>query len=118
MVPGKLVQNIHLASLTDVDRWASDLAIKIYGLATVLTLGNYQYPTGAFEDFQRSYERSWGQLTSITHPSIGNHEGLGEAYYTYFGAAAGSPDRRYYNFDIGEWHVVALNSNTEPDCGL
>ncbi|MDH4155511.1 MAG: hypothetical protein OEV01_17180 [Nitrospira sp.] len=34
------------------------------------------------------------------------------------GAAAGSPDRGYYSFDIGEWHVVALNSNTEPDCGL
>ena len=34
------------------------------------------------------------------------------------GAAAGSPDRGYYSFDIGEWHVVVLNSNTEPDCGL
>jgi hypothetical protein len=91
----------------------SDLALQIDGLAAVLTLGDNQYPTGAIQEFQQSYDRSWGRLKSITHPSIGNHEGLGEGYYTYFGAAAGPPDRGYYSFDIGEWHVVALNSNTE-----
>ncbi len=91
----------------------SNLALQIKGLSAVLTLGDNQYPTGAIEDFQYSYDRSWGRLKSVTHPSIGNHEGLGRGYYTYFGAAAGSPDRGFYSFDIGAWHVIALNSNSE-----
>ncbi len=89
----------------------SDLALQINGLAAVLTLGDNQYPNGAIGDFQQSYDRSWGRLKSITRPSMGNHEGLGEGYYTYFGDAAGPRDRGYYSFDVGAWHVVALNSN-------
>lgn len=91
----------------------SDLALQVNSLAAVLTLGDNQYPTGALLDFQRSYDRSWGRLKSMTHPSIGNHEGVGEGYYTYFGSAAGPRERGYYSFDIGAWHVIALNSNSE-----
>lgn len=94
----------------------SDLALQIHGLAAVLTLGDHQYPAGALADFQRSYDRSWGRLKSITHPSMGNHEGLGDGYYAYFGSAAGPRDRGYYSFDIGAWHVIALNSNS--DCRI
>jgi hypothetical protein len=91
----------------------SDLALQIDGLAAVLTLGDNQYPTGAIGDFQRSYDHSWGRLKSITHPSMGNHEGYGDGYYTYFGSAAGPREQGYYSFDIGSWHLVALNSNSE-----
>lgn len=91
----------------------SDLVLQIDGLAAVLTLGDNQYPRGALEDFQNSYDRSWGRVKAMTHPSIGNHEGRGEGYYTYFGDAAGPRDRGYYSFDIGAWHVIALNSNSE-----
>ena len=44
----------------------------------------------------------------------GNHEYLTRAangYFSYFGAAAGDPATGYYSFDVGAWHVVALNSN-------
>ncbi|HMS82801.1 MAG TPA: metallophosphoesterase [Nitrospira sp.] len=91
----------------------SDLVLQIDELAAVLTLGDNQYPTGALTDFQNSYDRSWGRVKAMTHPSIGNHEGLGDGYYTYFGDAAGPRDRGYYSFDIGAWHVIALNSNSE-----
>lgn len=91
----------------------SDLALQVDGLAAVFTLGDNQYPTGALSDFQRSYDRSWGRLKAMTHPSIGNHEGLGAGYYMYFGAAAGPREQGYYSFDIGAWHVIALNSNSE-----
>lgn len=91
----------------------SDLALQVNGLAAVLTLGDNQYHSGAIKDFHNSYDGSWGRLKSITHPSMGNHEGLGEGYYTYFGAAAGSRDQGYYSFGIGAWHVIALNSNSE-----
>ncbi|MGZ6826524.1 MAG: DUF7594 domain-containing protein, partial [Mycobacteriales bacterium] len=30
-------------------------------------------------------------------------------YYTYFGSAAGSSSKGYYSYDVGSWHVVALN---------
>jgi hypothetical protein len=40
-------------------------------------------------------------------------------YYGYFGAAAGNPDKGYYDRTVGDWHVVVLNSNCEEigGCG-
>jgi acid phosphatase type 7 len=79
----------------------------------VLTLGDNQYEEGALADFGTSYDASWGRLKSITHPVPGNHEyGTSNAsgYFDYFGAAAGDPSTGYYSFDIGSWHLVALNS--------
>ncbi len=89
----------------------SDLLLNIPHLTAVLTLGDHQYPDGKIEDFQRSYDKSWGRLKQITHPSMGNHEQAGEGYYAYFGTAAGDPSRGYYSFDLGAWHLIALNSN-------
>jgi hypothetical protein len=34
-------------------------------------------------------------------------------YYKYFGSAAGDPSKGYYSYDIGAWHIIALNS----ECG-
>ena len=44
----------------------------------------------------------------------GNHEygTTGAAgYFQYFGALAGDPSKGYYSFDLGTWHLIALNSN-------
>ena len=42
------------------------------------------------------------------------------ATIAYFGAAAGDPTKGWYSFDLGTWHVVALNSNCNRigGCGL
>ena len=32
-------------------------------------------------------------------------------YFNYFGAAAGDPAKGYYSFNVGAWHLIALNSN-------
>ena len=60
---------------------------------------------------------------SITHPVPGNHEyqasngtdcdgsGTASGYFRYFGAAAGDPADGYYSYDVGTWHLIALNSN-------
>ena len=80
----------------------------------VLTLGDNQYEDGALAKYQVSYEGSWGRFKAITHPSVGNHEygTRGAAgYFAYFGAAAGDPAKGYYSFDLGAWHLIALNSN-------
>src|SRR5205085_1179579 len=59
---------------------------------------------------------------AITHPVPGNHEyattgtdcdstGGAAGYFRYFGAAAGDATKAYYSYDIGSWHLIALNSN-------
>jgi 3',5'-cyclic AMP phosphodiesterase CpdA len=93
----------------------ADLIEQIDVLA-VLPLGDTQYSRGAFAAFQKSYAPTWGRLKKISHPVPGNHEYETEGaagYYQYFGAAAGDPKKGYYSVDLGNWHLIALNSNCE-----
>ncbi|MCW2809739.1 MAG: Alkaline phosphatase, partial [Friedmanniella sp.] len=82
----------------------------------VLVLGDNQYPAGSLADFQANYAKTWGAFRDITFPVPGNHEyGTPGAagYYAYFGDRAGEPDKGYYSYDLGSWHVVALNSECD-----
>ena len=91
----------------------SDLLVGS-GYDAVLVLGDIQYEDGAYSKFLASYDRSWGRVKAITKPAPGNHEyqsGSAADYYRYFGTAAGDPTKGYYSYDIGGWHIVALNSN-------
>jgi hypothetical protein len=80
---------------------------------TVITLGDNAYPGGAPRDFASCYAPTWGRQKARTHPVLGNHEygtaGAG-GYFGYFGAAAGPAGKGYYSYDLGAWHLVALNS--------
>jgi hypothetical protein len=94
------------------EKATSDLLLEGNPTA-VLTLGDEQYVTGRLKNFRTQYGPTWGRLLAITHPAPGNHEYQSkdaDGYYSYFGAAAGDPGRPYYSFDVGSWHVVALNS--------
>jgi len=80
----------------------------------VITLGDNQYDNGELNNFNLSYDPSWGRYKAITKPSPGNHEyntAGAVGYYGYFGAAAGDPAKGYYSFNLGSWHIIALNSN-------
>ena len=80
----------------------------------VLPLGDLQYEIGALKDFRRSYDLSWGRVRDISFPVPGNHEystPQAGGYFSYFGERAGGLARGYYSYDIGTWHLVALNSN-------
>ena len=84
------------------------------GYTAILTLGDDQYDAGSLSDYRSVYGQTWGRFNDITYPVPGNHEyGTARAagYYAYFGARAGDRTRGYYSFDIGAWHMVALNSN-------
>jgi acid phosphatase type 7 len=89
----------------------SDLLVSA-PLTAVLTLGDEQYVEGRLKNFQTMYGPTWGRELKITHPAPGNHEykSGGDGFYEYFGSAAGDPRRPYYSFDIGSWHIIALNS--------
>ena len=81
---------------------------------TVFTAGDNAYEHGTAAEFAACYAPSWGRHRERTRPAAGNHDYLmpGAApYFAYFGAAAGEPGRGYYSYDIGDWHVVVLNSN-------
>ena len=98
------------------------------GLSAVLPLGDDQYECGGLAAFNQVYDPTWGRVKSITYPSPGNHEyqatggtdcdpsDAASGYFGYFGAAAGDMARGYYSYDIGTWHLVALNSNC-PEVG-
>ncbi len=86
----------------------------------VLLLGDNQYPAGSFADYQAFFEPTWGRVKAKTFPVPGNHEyqtGNAAGYFTYFGARAGDSVKGYYSFDLGNWHLVALNTNTQK-CGI
>lgn len=89
---------------------------------TVFTLGDNVYDNGTREEFRRCYDPTWGKYKKRTKPTAGNHDyytNNAGPYYDYFGARAGSPNRGYYSYDRGAWHIVALNSNCDKvgGCG-
>jgi acid phosphatase type 7 len=80
----------------------------------VAILGDVQYDRGTALEFQGSFAPTWGRLGDRLRPAPGNHEYLtpgAAGYFGYFGPAAGPDNRGYYSYDIGSWHVIALNSN-------
>jgi calcineurin-like phosphoesterase family protein len=102
-------------------KYTSDLLLNS-GLSGVLLLGDNQYDCGGYKAFLQSYDLSWGRVKGITHPAVGNHEyttsgtdcdphDQAAGYYQYFGNAAGQLGQGYYSYDIGTWHIIALNSN-------
>lgn len=91
-------------------------------VGAILMLGDAQYECGA-ADAWTSFDATWGRFKDLIRPVIGNHEyqttggancpGDGSGYFDYFGSAAGPPGKGYYSFDLGDWHLVALNSECE-----
>jgi acid phosphatase type 7 len=96
-------------------KYVADL-IEDLNPAAVLTLGDHQYEDNTPEKFTASYALSWGRLKPITYPVAGNHEYKSKdaaGYYSYFGDRAGDPKKGYYSYDLGAWHIIALNSNCD-----
>ena len=92
---------------------------------TVFAAGDNAYPNGSPDDYANCYAPTWGRFKSRTRPVPGNHEyncdpntvpalpGCNRpaaGYFGYFGSAAGDPSKGYYSYDLGAWHIVAINS--------
>jgi len=90
-------------------------AALLDGIAgTVANFGDNAYPNGTLSEYTNCYGPNWGRHKARTMPSAGNHEyntAGAVGYYDYFGAAAGDRDKGYYSYNLGDWHVVVLNSN-------
>lgn len=83
--------------------------------AAVITMGDNQYDDAHLSDFKSYYDTTWGKFKSKTHPIPGNHETYDDTPYKgyddYFGAIAKPNGQRYYSWEMGNWHFIALDSN-------
>jgi acid phosphatase type 7 len=95
---------------------------------------NYRLTNG--KSYDSSRPAWWGQYKNRTMPILGNHEYLNSSdpnlkstpYFDYFSAKNGfkqpaapvpnttanpglSLGKGYYSYNLGSWHIVALNSN-------
>jgi hypothetical protein len=82
----------------------------------VFTLGDNAYQTGSASEYGNCYQTGWGAEKGRTRPAPGDRDYLTTAatgYFNYFGALAGDPEKGYYSYNFGHWHVVVLNSMCE-----
>ena len=102
----------------DQDEATAKLLDNISG--TVFTVGDNAYPDGTASQFTSCYGPTWGRHKNRTHPSPGNHDyhtSGASGYYNYFGAVAGDSGKGYYSYDLGAWHIIALNSEVGYSAG-
>ena len=81
---------------------------------TVFAAGDLAYERGTYEEFQACYQPTWGRFKQRTRPAPGNHEYNGSpasGYFRYWGTQAGTPEKGYYSYDLGAWHIIVLNTN-------
>jgi hypothetical protein len=81
---------------------------------TVFAAGDLAYESGSPDEFEFCYGPTWGKFKDRTKPALGNHEYVNptaHGYFDYWGTQAGPRGKGYYSFDLGGWHIVALNTN-------
>ena len=103
---------------TTGDEATANLLDNIAG--TVFTAGDNAYNDGSATNYSQCYVPSWGRHKARTRPSPGNHDyGTTDAtgYFDYYGSAAGPAGLGYYSYNIGNWHIISLNSNISMSAG-
>lgn len=81
---------------------------------TVFAAGDLAYEKGSAEEFKNCYDTAWGRFKDRTKPALGNHEYVDPtalAYFQYWGTQAGPRGKGYYSYELGDWHIVVLNTN-------
>jgi acid phosphatase type 7 len=107
-------------------RYVSDVVVNMAPDA-LLDLGDNQYFHGELANYKAVYDPTFGRLNPVVYPSLGNAEydtTGATGFFDYFSSvgvsarlqALGSTTSAfstggYYSFDLGQWHVIALNSN-------
>ena len=94
------------------DEQTAALVARVPG--TVAILGDSVYEHGTAAEFRDCY--SWRRFRTRTRAALGNHE-YGSAGARPAKAYFRLPDRGYYSYELGSWHVVVLNSNCRPAGG-
>jgi hypothetical protein len=85
--------------------------------ARVLPLGDNAYPDGTRAQYDQYYAPNWGRFKAKTSPVPGNHDyhtADAPGYFGYFGARAKGA---YYSYNLGRWHLIALDGEIGLDRG-
>jgi chitodextrinase len=113
------------------DSWQTSELIRALDPDHVLVLGDIQYEKGEYADYidassnrEIGFGKSWGRFKDRTYPTLGNHEYLlpfKDGYLRYWSDLAakrgpyadveGFPEKGWYSFDLGAWHVISFNTN-------
>jgi hypothetical protein len=105
----------------DGDEATADLLDRLPG--AVFTAGDNAYEDGTPAQFANCYDPSWGRHLDRTRPAAGNHDWLtrgAAGYLDYFGSSSTNAEgQTWYSYDLGDWHVIVLDSNCEmvDGCG-
>ena len=116
------------SSVTNAEKTAMllDAVVAADPNITVFTTGDNAYPDGTTANFTTYYNPTWGRHKSRTRPVAGNHDyhvAGAVDYLTYFCATSGAcvfpggTKQLYYSYDLGDWHIVALNSEADTAAG-
>jgi peptidoglycan/xylan/chitin deacetylase (PgdA/CDA1 family) len=123
---------------TSTDCRAKGTSDLLVGADAVLPVGDDQYSCGGYNAFLQSYDPNWGRFKSITYPVPGDKEYAtsggtdcpttpGAGYQQYYSTTAGvsgsavpssanvDPSKGYYSYDLGAWHIIALNTGPCDD---
>jgi len=118
MAAGDIICNTLTTNSSGCQQMAVSQIVVDQQPAAALILGDLCH-TPSVNCFDNYFNPSWGRLFSIAHPTTGNHDYLvsGAVYYFDYwngignsAGPAGNRSQGYYSFDIGAWHLIALNS--------
>ena len=121
--PGSDVVFIGAGDIGDCTRTSDDSTgalIARLNPDAVFSAGDNAYPDGTATEFATCFDPAWGRFKAKIHPVPGNHEYHQTGalpYFQYFGAAAGDPAKGYYSYDLGDWHIIALNGEISAGAG-
>ncbi len=134
--PDQPAYNLGLGTSTDCQEAAT--ANLLTGVDAVVPIGDDQYMCGGLIPFEQSYGPTWGTKKSISYPVPGDHDYMtsggsdcpltpGFGYQQYFSSSGGlfgsplpsvvntSAATGYYSYNLGTWHMIALNSGPCSD---
>jgi acid phosphatase type 7 len=118
MAAGDFICDSLTTSSTACQQMAASQVVVDQRPDAALILGDLCHTPSA-NCFDNYYAPSWGRLFPISHPITGNHEYLvanAIYYFDYWNGVgnadgpAGNRSQGYYSYDIGSWHIIALNS--------
>ena len=92
-----------------------------FNMGMVFVAGDNAYGKGTAKQYAECYDPTWGRFKNRTRPVPGNHEYIRDKrpkntwyandYFDYFGEdRAGKRFEGYYSYELGTWHIIALNS--------
>lgn len=103
--------------------WSSEVANVVKNTpGTFAMLGDGVYPKGDLADYRNCYAPLYGSVWGRTKAAPGNHDyndPKAAGYFAYFGSGAGSYLHSWYSYNLGNWHIVSLDSQCDQigGCG-